>query len=161
MQKHVFLNHAKCHPFKMTSSRNNEVCKKWRSEYFLKPLYINSLFMKATFTLIQTCTCLHDGLQWTHSVEKTHQDTCQVTHQRSPEEEPQNEKHKTFLVFTRFFSCYNNTFFILIWHILQYYFFIITILQMPLASNNTGYCRFFLANAGCSQQVFCNLMFIK
>lgn len=39
---------------------------------------------------LETCTYLHDGLQWSSSVEQTHQDTCQVTNERGPEEEAGN-----------------------------------------------------------------------
>lgn len=34
----------------------------------------------------QTCTSLHDGLQWSNSVEQAHHDTRQMTNQWSPEE---------------------------------------------------------------------------
>lgn len=45
------------------------------------------MFKKSTYTHVQTCTCLHDGLQRTQSEQQTHQDTCQVANQRGTEEE--------------------------------------------------------------------------
>lgn len=52
--------------------------------YRIKKLVVETVYLGKQHIQMQTCACLHDGLQWTHSVEQTHQDTCQVTDQRGP-----------------------------------------------------------------------------